>query len=763
MSQVLVPRRAFLVSFGLTTGALVLGLGSADAQPKGKPPRPAPWKRPTFEQMPVDGGLTPSAFVHVAPDGLVTIACARSEMGQGVRSSLPALVADELGADPARVAIVQADGDAAYGNQDTDGSSSVRGEAYGDLRRLGATARVMLVAAAAARWNVPPAQCEARDHLVLHPPSKRQLGFGELASHAAKLPLPAPADVSLRPTKELRRVGKRLPHVDAPDVVTGRAIFGADVRLPGMLTAIIARPPVVGGKIARRDATHALAVPGVRRVVDLPAPTPPYAFQPLGGVAVVADTTWAAMRGRAALDVTWDDGDNASYDSTAYREELLAAVRAPGNRVRDVGDAEAALARSAKRLVAEYHVPHLAHVPMEPPVSVARVDAAGCEVWSPTQSPQDVRENVAKALGLDESKVRVHVTLLGGAFGRKAKPDYDVEAALLSRAVQAPVRVQWTRPDDIQSGYFHTTSAQRLEAGFDAGGKVVAWLHRTAFPSISSTFAPGVTHASDGELGQGVLDMPLAVPNVRAENGPAIAHVRIGWLRSVCNIHHAFALSSFVDEIAHARGLDPRDNLLEILGPDRHVTAEDLGVKKVPNYGGKLDRYPIDVARFRGCVERVTQLARWADRAREGRSLGLAVHHSCLTYVAVVASVVKDAGGKVRVDEAWVVADAGTVVNPDRVKAMMEGAVVFGMSLALHGAITMKKGAVEQTNFRDYRLVRLSEAPRAIHVELVETEAPPGGAGEPGVPPVAPAIANAVFALTGTRVRELPMAKMGLV
>lgn len=763
MSQVLVPRRAFLVSLGLTTGALVLGLGSAEAQPKGKPAKPGPWRRPTFEQMPVDGGLTPSAFVHIAPDGLVTIACARSEMGQGVRSSLPALVADELGADPARMAIVQADGDEAYGNQDTDGSSSVRGEAYGDLRRLGATARVMLVAAAAARWNVPPAQCEARDHRVFHPPSKRQLGFGELASHAAKLPLPAPADVPLRPASELRRVGKLLPHVDAPALVTGRATFGADVRLPGMLTAVIARPPVVGGKIARRDATRALAVPGVRRVVDLPAPTPPFAFQPLGGVAVVADTTWAAMRGRAALEITWDDGDNGSYDSTAYREELLAAVRAPGNRVRDVGDTEAALARSARRLVAEYHVPHLAHVPMEPPVSVARVDAGGCEVWSPTQSPQDVRENVAKALGLDASKVRVHVTLLGGAFGRKAKPDYDVEAALLSRAVQAPVRVQWTRPDDIQSGYFHTTSAQRLEAGFDAGGKVVAWLHRTAFPSISSTFQPGVTHASDGELGQGVLDMPLAVPNVRAENGPAIARVRIGWLRSVNNIHHGFALSSFVDEIAHARGVDPRDNLLEILGPDRHVTAEDLGVKTVPNYGGKLDRYPIDVARYRGCVERVTRLARWADRARDGHSLGLAVHHSFLTYVAVVASVVKDAGGKVRVDEAWVVADAGLVVNPDRVKAMMEGAVIFGMSLALHGAITMKKGAVEQTNFRDYRLVRLPEAPRAIHVELVESDAPPGGAGEPGVPPVAPAIANAVFALTGTRVRELPMAKLGLV
>jgi isoquinoline 1-oxidoreductase beta subunit len=765
MAELLVPRRSFLVSLGLATGAFALGIAPAQAQPKTKPPPPTSWRRPTFAQMPddaKDGGVTPNAFVHIAPDGLVTIACARSEMGQGVRSSLPALVGDELGADPARVAVLQADGDEAYGNQNTDGSSSVRGEAYEELRRLGATARVMLIAAAAKTWEVPASQCEARDHAVFHVPSKRQIGFGELAKKAAGLPLPKIADVPLRPASELLHVGRPLPHVDAPAIVTGRAIYGADVRLPGMLTAVVARPPVVGGKIAKLDGVRALAIPGVKRVIDLPAPTAPYKFQPLGGVAVVAETTWAAIRGRAALDVTWEAGANGTYDSIAYREQLLAAVRAPGKRVREVGDADAALAKSTKRIAAEYTVPHLAHVPMEPPVSVANVSADGCEIWSPTQSPQEVREQVATALGLDPSKVHVHVTLLGGAFGRKAKPDYDVEAALLSKAMHAPVRVQWTRTDDIQHGYFHTTSAQHLEAGFDPGGKVVAWLHRTAFPSISSTFAPNVTYASDGELGQGVLDMPLAIPSVRAENGEAPAHVRIGWLRSVCNIHHAFAIGSFLDEIAHVRGLDPRDNLLEILGPDRRVSLEELGVKKLQNYGGKLDRYPIDVAKFRHCVARVTELARWSDRAKDGRALGLAVHHSFLTYVAVVASVVKDARGKIHVDEAWVVADAGTIVSPDRVKAMMEGAVIFGMSLALHGAITMKNGAVEQTNFHDYRLARMPEAPRAIHVELVESNAPPGGAGEPGAPPVAPAIANAVFALTGIRARDLPIAKLGL-
>ena len=764
MSVLAIPRRSFLASVGLATGAFALGVTEACARARSdKAADPSAWRRPTIAQLPDDGGLTPSAFVHIAPDGAVIIACARSEMGQGVRSSLPALIADELGADPARVSVLQADGDVAYGNQNTDGSSSVRGSAYEDLRRLGATARVMLVAAAAARWGAPAAQCEARDHAVVHAPSKRRLGFGELAREAARRPVPRPEEVTLRPLSELRHVGKPMPHVDAPAIVAGRAIFGADVRLPGMLTAVIARPPVAGGKVAKYDDARALAVPGVKRVVALASPELPFGFQPLGGVAVLADNTWAAMRGRAALAIHWDAGPNGAYDSSEYRQELLAAVRAPGRRVRDVGHVDAALAGSASRVVAEYLVPHLAHAPMEPPVSVARVDEKGCEIWSPTQSPQEAREQVAKALGLPLEKVRVHVTLLGGAFGRKAKPDYDVEAALLSRAVGAPVRVQWSRPDDLRHDYYHTTSAQRLEAGLDASGKVVAWLHRTAFPSIGSTFKSGVVQASDGELGQGVLDLPLAIPSVRAENGDARAHVRIGWLRSVNNIHHAFAMSSFIDELAYARGVDPRDNVLELLGADRLVTPAELGVEQVPNYGSKLDRYPIDVARYRRCVERVTELSRWKDRRSEGRSLGLAVHHSFLTYVAVVASVVKDPAGKVHVDEAWVVADAGTVVNPDRVKAMMEGAVIFGMSLALHGAITMKSGAVEQENFRDYRIARIPEAPRAIHVELFASDAPAGGAGEPGVPPVAPAIANAVFALTGTRVRDLPMARFGLV
>jgi isoquinoline 1-oxidoreductase beta subunit len=753
------PRRAFLVSLGLAAGTVALGIAAPSmCTPLRGLARGAP--KP---QLPTgDGGVSPNLFVHIAPDGTVSIVCHRSEMGQGVRSSIPVLIADEMGADMARVQVIQALGDEAYGDQNTDGSSSIRND-YERLRHMGAAARTLLIAAAAKSWGVAPSLCEARGHAVFQKVDRDRtpvaLSFGDLATLAAKLPLPKESDVVLRPRAELTHVGTALPLLDGPAIVTGQALFGADMILPGLLCAVIARPPVVGGGVARYDAARALAVAGVKKVVKLPAPWGPPRFQPLGGIAVIADTTWAAMKGRAALEIEWEPGSNGTYDSTSFREELLGAVRAPGKVVRHVGDVDAALKGATRTVEAEYLVPHLAHATMEPPACVARVDSDGCEVWACTQNPQESRVQVARALGIDPRHVTVHVTLLGGGFGRKSKPDYVAEAAILAREAKAPIRLQWTREDDIQHDYFHTVSAQRLSAGLDGDGKVVAWLHRTAFPSIASTFAPMIEHARDGELSQGVLDFPLAIPNVRAENGAAKAHVRIGWLRSVNNIHHAFAMQSFIDEIAHARGRDPRDTLLEIVGPPRLVDGKELGVDKVDNYGAPLDKHPIDTARLRHVIERVTANAGWESRTSSGRALGLAAHRSFLTYVACVAAVVLDAGGKIRVDEAWMVADAGTVINADRVTAQMEGAFVFGMSLALHGAITMKNGAVEQTNFRDYRIARLPEVPRRIHVELVPSEGPPGGVGEPGLPPVAPAIANAVFALTGKRVRELPLSR----
>ena len=746
MASVRLGRRPFLAGVGLALSGFVLEatMGSAQAallEPAGR------------------NAFSPNVFVHIAPDGWVTVVCHRSEMGQGIRSSLPVLLADELGADMAKVKVAQADGDAVYGDQNTDGSSSIRGH-YDTMRRVAATARTMLVNAAAKRWGVKPDACVAKNHQVVHTASGRSLEFGALVPFAKKEPIPKPEAVRLRPPHELEHVGKQLPHLDAPAFVNGTAQFGADVSVPGMLIAVIERPPVVGGRVLGFDREAALAVPGVRHVIQMPEPQKPYVFQSWGGVAVVADNTWAALRGRSLLAVRWEHGDNQSYDSEEYRKTLLASARAPGTALRKLGDAPAALQTAARTIEAEYYVPHLPHAPMEPPVALADVRDGRCEVWASTQNPQAARKEAARALGLSEKDVTVHVTFLGGGFGRKSKADYVSEAVLLSREVKAPVRVQWTREDDIRHDYYNTVSQQRLVAGLDSEGKVVAWHHRSAFPPIGSLFGP-TTRPSAGDFQQGVLDLALDVPNVLAEACEAPAHVRIGWLRSVYNIFHGFAANCFIDEIAHARGDDARTVMLEVFGPPRRIESPaELGVTEIRNYGGSLSEYPVDVARLRGVVERVTEISGWDRRKQAGKALGLAAHRSFHSYVAVVASVVQKQSGRLAVDEAWITVDAGKVVNPDRVRAQMEGSVIFGMSLAFHGAITMQKGATVQTNFKDFRLVRIADAPRAIHVDIMSSDELSGGAGEPGVPPVAPAIANAVFALTGKRVRDLPLGRV---
>jgi isoquinoline 1-oxidoreductase beta subunit len=756
-----ITRRAFLVGLELSLGGLALGVfprvARAD-EPSGRA-GPAPRAASETEEQ-AAGGLNPNVLVHIAPDGTTTIVCHRSEMGQGVRSTIPLLIADELGADPARVVVRQAVGDKKYGDQNTDGSSSIR-KFYDHLRQAGAAARMMLVAAAAQRWNVRPATCTTRMHEVVHAPSKRTLAFGVLVPAAAKLAVPKPAAIVLRPATELTHVASpALPVLDGRAHVDGTAVFGADVRLPGMLIAVIARPPVVGGKVVRHDPSRALQVPGVRRVVEMPAPRLPYMFQPWGGVAVIADNTWAALKGRAALDITWDDGPNAGYDSATYRDQLLASVRAPGAIARNVGDVDAAFAKAARTLEAEYLVPHLAHLPMEPPAALARVAGGRAEIWATTQNPQAARTEVARVLGLDEANVTVHVTLLGGGFGRKSKADFPSEAAFLAREVAAPVRVQWTREDDIHHGYYNAVNAQRLRAGLDERGKVTAWHHRTAFTPIKSTFVEGADTPAADDLQQGVLDVALAIPNVRAEACKAPVHTRIGWYRSVYNIFHAFAIGSFIDELAALRGSDPRDTWLEIIGPARQLGLGELGIQKLPNYGEPLTRHPVDAGRLRGVIERVTDAARWADRKRAGRTLGLAAHRSFVSYTAAVISVVPDKQRKLRVDEAWICIDAGTVVNLDRVHAQLQGSVAMGISNALFGGITMKGGAVQQSNFRDARIARIGDVPARIHTDVVASTAPPGGVGEPGVPPVAPALANAVFALTGQRLREIPFARV---
>ena len=496
-------------------------------------------------------------------------------------------------------------------------------------------------------------------------------------------------------------------------------------------------------------------MPGVERVVTLETTPPPSAFRQLGGVAVIARNTWAAMQGRDKLKLTWDDGPNASYDSDAYAKALAESASKPGKVARNEGDIGAALKSAATIVKADYYAPHLAHSSIEPPAALADVTAEGCRVWACTQGPQGARNEVAQALGLPPEKVMVNVTLLGGAFGRKSKPDFAVEAALLSKAVGAPVKVTWTREDEIQHAYYHTVTAQHLEGALDARGTVTGWLHRTAFPSISSTFAPNVTTPGADEMGLGVVDLPYAIPNIRCEACDAIPHVRIGWFRSVSNIPHAFAVCSFVDELAHATKRDPKDFLLELLGPARLVVPNTT--EKYDNYGGSLDDYPIDTGRLRAVIEAAAEKAGWRRTLPARHGLGIAAHRSFLTYVCSVVEVAVAADGTISVPRVVTAMDCGTYVHPDRIRSQMEGAAVMGVSTALYGAITFKKGRTEQTNFDTYEIARMPDAPGVVETIIIDSDAPPAGVGEPALPVFAPALCNAIFAATGKRIRQLPI------
>ncbi len=742
-----VPRRDFVKAVAI--GGLVITVTASGCRKISEEAR-AP-------SAPAAEPFEPVVYVRLDPTGTVTIVCPRSEMGQGIRTTIAMIVADEMEADWKDVKVVQAPGDEKkYGSQNTDGSTSIR-DFLPKYREAGATVRALLEAAAAKEWNVPVVEVTAENGRVVHAASKRSLTFGKLVSTASSLPIPAASSLTLKKPSQFRYIGKEVPSVDLRDMTTGRAMFGQDLRRDGMKYAVVARPPVYGGKVATVDSGDAEKVPGVERIVRLPEATPPTGFQALGGVAVVANSTWAAMQGRKKLKITWADGPNASYDSERYRVELEKAVRKPGKVVRSQGNAARAL-KAGTRVSADYYIPHLAHASMEPPAALAVFENGRCDTWSCTQNPGGTRETVAKALGIPVENVASHVTLLGGGFGRKSKPDYVVEAALLSKEMAAPVKVVWTREDDIQHDFFHTVAAEHLEGSVDADGKVTAWLQRSALPSIASLFAPDVLYQAEWEVGQGMTDFPYAVPNLQEEVGPAPAHVRIGWYRSVINIPHAFAIGSFIDELAHAAGRDPKEFVLELLGPDRIIDMSKVGLTGKPwNYGDSFESHPIDTARLRGVVELATSRAGWGQPLPPGRGRGLAVHRSFLSYIAMVIEVASNPDGSIAIERVDVAADGGFIANPDRVKAQFEGATMMGIGNALYGEITWREGRPIQSNFSDYKVARMNVAPKEIRVHLVASEAKPGGIGEPGVPPVAPALANAIFAATGRRIRSLPV------
>jgi isoquinoline 1-oxidoreductase beta subunit len=714
------------------------------------------------EKMPHGVVTNPHIFVSIDKDGIVSIVAHRAEMGTGAaRTSLPMIVADELEADWARVRVVQSPGDEeTYGNQDTDGSRSVR-HFIQPMRQVGAGARQMLETAAAKRWGVDVSEVKARLHEVVHSASGKTLGYGELAADAANLPAPALDTLRLKEPSAFRYIGKgTISVVDLFDITTGKATYGQDVRLPGMMYAVVARPPVVQGKVASYDGAEAMKVPGVVKVVAIDRTPPPAAFSPLGGVAVIAKSTWAAMKGRDALKIVWDDGPNASFDSVAYKAMLEENVRKPGKLERSEGDADAALGSAAKVITAEYYSPHLAHATMEPPAATARRTGDKWEIWTSVQSPGGARDDIAKRLGADIKDVTLHCTLLGGGFGRKSKWDFAIEAALLSKAMDgAPVQVVWTREDDIRHGFYHTVTAERLEAGLDKDNKVVAWRHRSAAPSLFANFMPDPKYPQFIELGMGFVDTPFNVPNVRLESGEAQSHVRVGWFRSVNNVAHAWAIQSFIAEIAHELGRDPKDMLLELIGPARTVTAPEKATTPWWDYGEPYGTYPVDTGRLRRVAELAAEKGGWGRQLPAGHGLGIAAHRSFVSYIATVVEVAVDAKGNISVPRVDTAIDCGFYVNPERIRSQIEGAAVMGLSLAKYGEITLKNGRVEQSNFNDYPVVRHDESPAVTNTHIVENgiEVPSSGVGEPGVPPFTPALCNAIFAATGKRIRRLPI------
>lgn len=733
-----IDRRTFLKATGITASGLVLGLQWACSPEKSTV------------------AFSPNVYLTINPDGTVLIVAHRQEMGTGIRTGLPMIVADELEADWKKVKLIQAVGDEAkYGNQNTDGSFSVR-MFFEPMRKAGASARMMLEQAAANKWGIAVAECKASNNEVVSSSGKK-ISFGDLTEEAAKLTVPKDEDIVLKKKADWKYIGKSVKLYDVPDIIKGTAVYGLDVTKPEMQYAVILRCPVVGGKLKSFSDTEAKKVAGVVKIFEMKAAGFPAGLDvPQGGVVVVANSTWAAISGRKALQVEWDYGVNGAYDSEVYLNELEAKVKKKGDARRSNGNVDKANNSTAFTLESTYVTQHLSHAPMETPNATALVKDGKCEVWAPVQDPQNVRNSLAKALEMDAANVTVNVTLLGGAFGRKSKPDFVVEAALISKDMGTPIKVMWTREDDLTLDFFHACSVQQIHVGLDKNKNVISWTHRSAFPPIGGTFDTKEIQPSDGELGLGAIDLPFNIPNVSIEAIESHAFTRIGWLRSVSNIQHAFAIGSMIDEIASLRKVDPVKNLMDLLGPDRNVPFNEL-IKNFGNYGEPLEKYPTNTARMRKVIELVAEKSGWGKELPKGQGMGICAHRSFLTDVACVVHVAVDDAGKVSIIEAHYAVDCGQVVNRNSVLQQFEGGFNFSLSGALKGSISFKNGQSQQTNFDKYLVTRMADMPSKIQVHIVDSDELPTGVGEPPVPPVAPALANAIFAATGKRHREFPI------
>ena len=711
-------RRQFLVSGAVAGMGLVIGLRLDRAAAQGGTAAP--------------GVLAPNAFVRIAPDNTVTIIAKHIELGQGAHTGLATLLAEELDADWSQIRIEAAPTDVArYNNlawgpmQGTGGSTSIA-NSWEQLRRAGATARAMLIAAAAQQWKVPAGEITVDRGVVAHPTTGRRATFGELASAAARQT--PPAQVALKDPKDFKLIGRHAPRVDSRAKTTGSAEYTYDVRLPDMLTAVIARPPRFGATVTSFDASAARRVPGVTDVVPVPS-----------GVAVVARGAWAAIKGRNALRIDWDE----TAAETRGSAELYAAYRVlaaqPGARARRQGDPEAALAGAARVLEAVYEFPYLAHTPMEPLDCVVRLGADGCEVWLASQTPTIEQEAVAAVFGLPPDKVRVHTLLAGGSFGRRstARAEVAVEAASVAKALSGArtIKLIWTREDDIQGGSYRPLYVHRLRAGLDAGGRIVGWEHRIVGQSLVTGTPLAAFRMRDGidlTSVEGAANLPYAIPNIGVELHTTTVGIPVLWWRSVGSTHTAYSTETFLDELARAAGRDPVDARRALLqGHPRHL----------------------------GVLELAARQAGWGQPLPPGRARGVALHECFGTVVAQVAEVSRDGDGLPRVERVVCAVDCGIAVNPDVVRAQMEGSIGFGLGSALWSEITVVDGRAQQSNFHDFRILRIDEMPR-VEVHIVPSAAPPTGVGEPGVPPIAPAVANAWLALSGRPVHRLPFSRL---
>ena len=745
-------RRTFIKAGAVVGGGLVVGIA-------------IPAARGYASSHAEDDDTVFDSWIRIDPDDRITLMMSKAEMGQGVATALPMLIAEELEADWSKVSVQQADvGRKAYANpifnlMATGGSTSVR-TSWNPLRTVGATARMMLVSAAAQRWGVDAKDCRAAGSVVTHTPSGRTLRYGEVAADAAKLT--PPKNPTLKPRAQWTLIGTAAPRKDLAPKLTGEARFGIDVQVPNMLYAAVKQCPVFGGRVKRVGDAAARKLPGVRavEVIDYQTAVIAINVKSLGNayrflksfdqssfadprlwkdnsVAVVADSYWQARRALDALTIEWDEGGAATMDSAAIEKSLRDGLSEAAGVAKTIGDTDKALAGAAKRIEAEYMVPYLAHACMEPMNATAHVTKDGVELWGPFQIQGVLPSVVSKMTGHAPTQVRVHTTYLGGGFGRRAMIDFAIQAVQLSQRTGRPVKVVWSREDDIQHDFYRPASLARLTAGVDAGGKIVAWKERVVSPSISAFVLPGVP----GSIAKGNVDpssvegsdnKPYVIPNVHVDYVMKQHAVPVGWWRSVGNSQNAFFFESFLDEVARLAGRDPYELRRELLAEEpRHRAVLELAATK----------------------------AGWGTPLAAGRARGMAIHESFGSIVAEVAEVSLDREGAVRVHRVTCAADCGVIVNPDTVRAQMESGIVYGLTAALKGEITFKNGRVVQSNFHDYPMLQMSEMP-SIDVHLIESDAAPGGVGEPSTPPIAPAVANAIFALTGTPVRRLPIRKV---